>query len=87
MISWNRGHDPDLYATCRQICGERSCGETRSEQEHLVKLFGTAQILTAIPFDTLPAEYVIKTNHGSAQMIVVKGKADRRRSFKDYQHG
>ena len=30
-----------------------------------------------IPFDTLPSEYVIKTNHASGQVIVVKGKADR----------
>lgn len=30
-----------------------------------------------IPFDSLPGEYVIKTNHGSGQIILVKGEADR----------
>ena len=46
-------------------------------EQHLVKLLWHGEDPSAIPFDTLPAEYVIKTNHGSAQIIVVKGKADR----------
>lgn len=46
-------------------------------EEHLVKLLWHGKDANDIPFDSLPAEYVIKTNHGSGQIIVVKGKADR----------
>lgn len=46
-------------------------------EQHLVTLFWHGEDPLQIPFDNLPAEYVIKTNHGSAQVIVVKGKADR----------
>mgnify|MGYP001426978178 FL=1 len=46
-------------------------------EQHLVKLLWHGEDQSTIPFDTLPAEYVIKPNHGSAQVIVVKGPPDR----------
>jgi len=46
-------------------------------EKHLVKLLWHGQDPKAIPFDTLPSEYVIKSNHASGQVIVVKGRADR----------
>ena len=46
-------------------------------EQHLVKLLWHGVDPHAIPFDTLPAEYVIKPNHGSGKVIVVKGKVDR----------
>jgi hypothetical protein len=45
--------------------------------QYLVNILWHGTDPSAIPFDALPAEYVIKTNHGSAQIIVVKGEADR----------
>lgn len=31
----------------------------------------------AIPFDRLPAEYVIKPNHAAGQVLIVRGEVDR----------
>jgi hypothetical protein len=46
-------------------------------KEHLVKLIWHGEDPREIPFDNLPNEYVIKTNHATKQIIVVKGYADR----------
>ena len=76
MIALNRRRHPtftqlaDKY-TARDYAGSKVGGE------HLIKLLWNGKDPRAIPFDTLPAKYVIKTNHGSGQVIVVKGQADR----------
>ena len=76
MISWNRSHDP-LFTQLADKYAVRDHVRNKIGQEHLVKLLWHGTDPNAIPFDTLPAEYVIKTNHGSAQIIVVRGEADR----------
>jgi len=76
MISWNRGHDPiftqlvDKYAVRDYVAKKIGSG-------HLVRLLWNGTDPSSIPFDALPPEYVIKTNHASAQVIVVKGVVDR----------
>lgn len=45
--------------------------------EHLVRLLWHGTNPLAIPFDSLPQKCVIKTNHGSAFVIIVDGKCDR----------
>ncbi|MEO5630314.1 MAG: ATP-grasp fold amidoligase family protein [Nitrospiraceae bacterium] len=76
MISWNRGHNP-IFTQLSDKFTARAYVASKVGEQHLVKLLWHGKDPSAIPFDTLPAEYVIKTNHGSGQIIVVKGKADR----------
>jgi hypothetical protein len=76
MVFWNRRHDPiytrlsDKYAARDYVAGE--VGE-----QYLVKLLWHGKNPRAIPFDALPTEYVIKTNHASSQVIIVKGNPDK----------
>lgn len=45
--------------------------------EYLPKLLWHGDDPRAIPFDLLPDEYVIKTNHESGQSLIVRGGVDR----------
>jgi TupA-like ATPgrasp len=76
MISWNRGHNPIFTQLTDKYTARAYVGSKVGEQL-LVKLLWHGTDPSAIPFDTLPTEYVIKTNHASGKVIVVKGKADR----------
>lgn len=76
MISWNRGHHP-IFTQLADKYTARAYVRNKVGESHLVKLLWHGGDPRAIPFETLPAEYVIKTNHGSGQIIVVKGKANR----------
>jgi len=76
MISWNRGHDP-IFTQLADKYAARAYVSNKVGESYLVKLLWQGRDPRAIPFDTLPEEYVIKTNHGSGQIIVVKGAADR----------
>ncbi|MEO6555590.1 MAG: ATP-grasp fold amidoligase family protein [Nitrospiraceae bacterium] len=76
MISLNRRQNPIFTQLSDKFTARAYVGGKVGEQ-HLVKLLWHGEDPREIPFDTLPAEYVIKPNHGSGQVIVVKGKADR----------
>ena len=76
MISLNRKQNPKITQFADKYAARAYVGFKVGEQ-HLVKLLWHGEDPSAIPFDTLPAEYVIKPNHGSGQNIVVKGKVDR----------
>ena len=76
MISWNRGHDP-IFTKLADKYSARAYVSNKVGEQHLVKLLWHGTDPRAIPFDTMPAEYVIKTNHGSRNNIVVKGNPDR----------
>jgi hypothetical protein len=75
MISWNRGHDP-IFTQLADKYAARDHVAKKIGQEYLVRLLWHGTEPDAIPFDALPTEYVIKANHGSAQVIIVKGMAD-----------
>jgi TupA-like ATPgrasp len=77
MVTWNRGDMPtrfrqltDKYAV--RIHVARMVGESC-----LIRLLWQGDDPRAIPFDQLPAEYVIKPTHASGQVMIVKGEADR----------
>jgi hypothetical protein len=76
MISINRGEHPqftelvDKYAV-------RAYVTSRIGERHLVKLLWNGIEPRDIPFASLPNNYVIKANHGSGLVIVVKGEPDR----------
>ena len=76
MISLNRGHNP-IFTQLADKYTARAYVSNKVGEQHLVKVLWHGTDPSAIPFDTLPAEYVIKTNHGSSNIIVVKGKPDR----------
>jgi hypothetical protein len=76
MILWNRGHNP-IFTQLADKYAARDYVAKKIGHEHLVKLLWHGTDPAAIPFDALPDEYVIKTNHGSAQVIIVKNKPDR----------
>jgi hypothetical protein len=76
MIRWIDGHDP-IYTQLADKYAVRDYVASRVGQKYLIKLLWHGEEPQMIPFDTLPDEYVIKTNHASAQVIVVKGNVDR----------
>jgi hypothetical protein len=76
MISLNRRQNPK-FTQLSDKYEARAYVRSKVGEQHLIKLLWHGKDPRAIPFDTLPAQYVIKTNHGSGQIIVVKGKADR----------
>ena len=76
MIALNRKPNPHFTLVSDKYRASAYVASKVGEQ-YLVKLLWHGEDPRAIPFDSLPAEYVIRTNHGSGQIIVVKGKADR----------
>ena len=76
MISLNRKNNHRITQLSDKYTA-RAYVSSEVGKEHLIKLLWHGEDPSAIPFDTLPTEYVIKTNHGSGQVIVVQGKADR----------
>jgi len=76
MISWNRCINP-VFTQLADKYAARTYVERKVGEKYLVKVFWEGEDPRSIPFDTLPTEYVIKTNHSCGQVIVVKGDADR----------
>jgi hypothetical protein len=76
MISWNRKVDP-IFTQLSDKYSARNYVASKVGEKHLVKLLWHGTDPSAIPFDGLPPEYVIKTNHASSQVIVLKGKVDK----------
>lgn len=77
MIIWNRGNMPARFTQLTDKYAVRAHVAGRGGEGHLVKLLWHGVDPRAIPFDRLPAEYVIKPNHAAGQVIIVKGQADR----------
>lgn len=69
-------HDP-LMTQCadkyrvRSYIKEKIRGGTNLE---LTKIYGTWEDPEKIPFDTLPDQFVLKSNHASGQVIIIKDK-------------
>lgn len=76
MIALNCEADP-LFTLVSDKFAARAYVADRVGEQHLVKLLWHGEDPSVIPFERLPSEYVIKTNHGSSQIVVVRGKADR----------
>lgn len=77
MITWNRG---DMHLQFRQLADKyavRAHVAKMVGEEYLIKLLWQGDDPRAIPFDRLPAEYVIKPSHSSGEVIIVRGEANR----------
>jgi hypothetical protein len=77
MITWNRGQMPLRFQDLADKYAVRAHVASTVGEDYLVKLLWQGEDPRAIPFDQLPTKYVIKSNHASEQVIVVKGHADR----------
>ena len=76
MIAVNRGENPDFTPLADKY-SVREYVASKVGEEYLIKLLWHGEDPSAIPFDSLPTEYVIKSNHACHQVIVVKGEVDR----------
>ena len=76
MIAVNRGQNPKFTQLTDTYTARAYVGSKVGEQ-HLVKLLWHGKDPRAIPFDTLPAEYVIKTTHSCGQVIVERDHNSR----------
>lgn len=76
MVWWNRRMDAQFSRLTDKL-EARAYVSRKVGDEVLVKILWHGKDPSRIPFDCLPANYVIKPNHGSRAVIVVKGKPDR----------
>lgn len=76
MISLNRKSNPHFTQVSDKYAA-REYVRSKVGMDCLVPLLWQGEDPREIPFDMFPEAYVIKTNHGSKQVIVVKDKADR----------
>ncbi len=77
MITWNRGDMPPRFTQLADKYAARAHVASMVGEKHLIKLLWHGDDPRAIPFDRLPAKYVIKPSHAAGQVIIVKGHADR----------
>ena len=77
MITWNRGDMPHRFRALADKYAVRSYVASRVGEEYLIKLLWHGENPHAIPFDQLPAEYVIKPSHASGQVLIVRGEVNR----------
>ncbi|MBL8038286.1 MAG: hypothetical protein JNN16_12370 [Nitrospira sp.] len=75
MLAWNRVVPP-IFVQLADKLTAREYVSGKVGAEYLPRLLWHGQDPASIPFNTLPVEYVIKTNHASRQVIVAKEPAD-----------
>src|SRR6476661_8931132 len=75
MITWIHKQDP-IYTHLADKFSVRDYVARKAGEQYLVKLLWHGEDPWTIPFDALPAEFIIKTNHASAQVIFVKNVPD-----------
>lgn len=76
MIKQNRKEDPRFTEMADKFL-VRDYVARKVGGQYLAELFWQGTEPRLIPFDRLPQQYALKTNHGSGQVIVVKGDVDR----------
>ena len=77
MITWNRGNMPPRFTQLADKYAVRAHVASTVGEKHLIKLLWHGSDPRAIPFDRLPAQYVIKPSHAAGKVIIVNGDADR----------
>jgi hypothetical protein len=76
MVLWNRRMDPQFTRLADKFAVRSHVADTLGE-DYLPTLLWHGTDPEQIPFEALPDRYVVKTNHGSGQVIRVAGKVDR----------
>ena len=77
MIYLDRVNNPKIFTRLADKYSVRNYVQQKVGEEYLVKLLWHGKNPKSIPFNSLPMEYVIKTNHGSGQVIAVKGSVNQ----------
>ena len=77
MVTWNRGRMNPRFTQLTDKYAVRAHVASTVGEEYLIKLLWQGDDPRAILFDRLPAEYVIKPNHSSGQVIIVRGEVNR----------
>jgi hypothetical protein len=67
--------DTTLWTRCADKYAVRGFVEERGLRDILIPLLGVWDKASDIDFDTLPNEFVLKTNHGSGDILVVTDKS------------
>lgn len=73
MVTWNRGDMPPRFRQLADKYAVRIHIASTIGEEYLIKLLWQGDDPRAIPFDRLPAEYVIKPSHAAGKVIIVRG--------------
>lgn len=76
MVSWNRGDMPPRFTQLADKYAVRTYVATTVGAQHLIRLLWHGTDPRAIPFNRLPAKYVIKPNHAAGKVMIVKGHAN-----------
>lgn len=63
----------ELYTICADKYKVREFIKRKLNEKYLIPLLYSSTDIEEIPFETLPVQYIIKTNHGSGGNIVVVG--------------
>lgn len=81
-IQWLKLYDKNpLYVICADKVKVREYVKTRIGEEYLIPLLHVSSKPSEIPFDKLPAEYIIKANNSSGQNLIIKD--EKVNSFED----
>ncbi|MBX3326126.1 MAG: ATP-grasp fold amidoligase family protein [Nitrospira sp.] len=76
MLAWNRVVPP-IFAQLADKLSARKYVASKVGAEYLARLLWHGEDPVLIPFNALPNEYVVKTNHASRQVIVATEPTDR----------
>lgn len=77
MVTWNRGRMNPRFTQLADKYAVRAHVASTVGEGYLTDLLWHGDNPRAIPFDRLPAEYVIKPNHAAGQVLIVRGEVDR----------
>jgi teichuronopeptide biosynthesis TupA-like protein len=77
MVTWNRGDMPARFRHLADKYAVRAHVASTIGEAYLIPLLWHGDDPRAIPFDRLPAEYVIKPTHSSGQVLIIRGEMDR----------
>jgi hypothetical protein len=76
-IQWLKLFDQDeKKILCSDKLGVREFASSRIADKHLVPLYQVVNSFEQIDFDSLPSSFVLKTNHDSGSVILVREKDD-----------
>lgn len=75
MLEWNRVVPP-IFVQLADKLTAREYVASKVGVQYLPKLLWQGQDPVSIPFNTLPNEYVVKTNHASRQVLVASDPID-----------
>lgn len=76
-INWLKLHEsPKLWAELADKFAVRKFIESKGLSDILVPLYGVYNSASDIDFDKLPNSFVLKTNHGSGDVVIVKDKSN-----------